>query len=84
MSFLAKHFKVSNLDSYKTGLCESQIWACNINTYFDTDAVVRRCSVKKRCSLKFHKIHRKTPVPETLANVLPCEFLWNFLRIPFL
>ena len=44
---------------------------------------------KKRCSLKFHKIHRKTPVP--------CSFikkrLWHrcfpenfakFLRIPFL
>ena len=51
MSFLAKHFKVSNLDSYKTGLCESQIWVCNINTYFDTEAVVRRYSVKKKGAL---------------------------------
>ena len=54
MSFWAKHFKVSNLDSYsyKTGLFESQIWVCNINTYFDTEAVVRRCSVKKKVLLK--------------------------------
>ena len=37
--------------------------------FFVTDryleAVVRRCSVKK-CSHKFRRIHRKTPVPETL------------------
>ena len=52
MSFLAKHFKVSNLDSYKTGLCESQIWVCNINTYFDTEAVVWRYSVKKKVLFK--------------------------------
>ena len=34
---------------------------------------------KTRCSEKFHKIHRKTPVPkfikkETLAQVFSCEF----------
>ena len=29
------------------------------------EAVVRRCSVK-RCSWKFHKIYRKTPMPESL------------------
>ena len=35
---------------------------------------------KKRCSLKFRKIHRKTPVPESLfkkeipAQVFSCEF----------
>ena len=36
---------------------------------------------KKRCSLKFRKIHRKTPVPgcnfiekETLAQAFSCEF----------
>ena len=31
------------------------------------EAVVQTCSVK-RCSEKFHKIHRKTPVPESLFN----------------
>ena len=30
-----------------------------------SEAVVQRCSVK-RCSWKFYKIHRKTPVPESL------------------
>ena len=29
---------------------------------------------KKRCSKKFCKIHRKTPVPEPLAEVFSCEF----------
>ena len=29
-----------------------------------TEVVVRRCSVKK-CSYKFRKIHRKTPVPDS-------------------
>ena len=35
---------------------------------------------KKMCSWKFHKIHRKTPVPETLlkketlVQVFSCEF----------
>ena len=28
------------------------------------EAVTQRCSIK-RCSLKFRKIHRKTPVPES-------------------
>ena len=28
----------------------------------------------KRCSWKFRKIHRKTPVPEALAQVFSCEF----------
>ena len=53
-----------------------------------------RCSVK-RCSWKFRKIHRKTPVPESLF--FSCNFikmrLWlkcfpvnfvKFLRTPFL
>ena len=31
-----------------------------------SEAVVRMCSAKKRCSWKFRKIHRKTPVPKTL------------------
>ena len=31
----------------------------------NAEAIVRRCSVK-RCSLKFHKIHRKAAVPEAL------------------
>ena len=31
----------------------------------DAEEVVRRCSVKK-VFLKFYKIHRKTPVPESL------------------
>ena len=30
-----------------------------------TEAVTRSCSVKK-CSLKFRKIHRKAPVPDSL------------------
>ena len=33
-----------------------------------------RCSRKKRCSYKFNKIHRKTPVLETLAQVFSQEF----------
>ena len=28
----------------------------------------------KRCPSKFHKTHRKTPVPESLTQVLSCEF----------
>ena len=32
-----------------------------------TEAVVRRCSVKK-LFLKISQIHRKTPVPESLFN----------------
>ena len=28
----------------------------------------------KRCPSKFHKPHRKTPVPESLTQVLSCEF----------
>ena len=56
--------------------------------------VVQRCS-EKRCSYKFHKIHRKTPVPESLclrpATLLAKKF-WHryfsvnfvkFLRAPF-
>ena len=27
---------------------------------------------KKMCSWKFHKIHRKTPVPETFYNKVAC------------
>ena len=42
----------------------------------------RRCSVKKKCSQKFCKILRKTPVPESLFNkvagplaqLFSCEF----------
>ena len=46
----------------------------------EPEAVVQTCSVKK-CFLKFHKIHRKTPVPkkETLAQVFSCEFCFCFL-----
>ena len=29
---------------------------------------------RKRCSSKFHKIHRKSPVPKTLAQMFSCEF----------
>ena len=62
------------------------------NTYCDplkrilqnTEEVVQRCSVKK-CFLKFHKIHKKTPVPESLfkkvAGLKPAillkKGLWN-------
>ena len=37
------------------------------------EAVFRKCSLKKMF-LKFLKIYRKTPVPESLAQVFPCEF----------
>ena len=56
-----------------------------------SEAVVQRCSVK-RCSLKFHKIHRKTLVPGSLfyqiaglrqfvkfVNTLFTEHLWWLL-----
>ena len=62
----------------------------------NSEAVVRRCSVK-RCSQKFLKIHRKTPVPqtcnfikkETLVQGVSCEFCeisknTFFYRIPLL
>ena len=82
MLFLAKHFKVSNLDSYsyKKSLFESQIWVCNIDSCFDSGAVVRRCSVKR----VLLKIHRKTPVPETLAKVFFCEFCEIFKNTFFI
>ena len=37
----------------------------NTRTYLLTEAVVQRCSVKK-VLVKFVKIHRKIPVPESL------------------
>ena len=43
------------------------------------EAVVWRSSLK-RCSLKFRKIHRKTPVPESLFNKVAgsaCNFIKN-------
>ena len=54
-----------------------------------TEAVFQRCSVKKDGLIKFDKIHRKTPVPEslqacnfikkeTLTQVFPCEFFKIF------
>ena len=47
-----------------------------------TEAVTRGVFYAKRCSLIFHKIHRKTPVPKPLlkyrfrpqAQLLYCEF----------
>ena len=48
---------------------------------------------KKMCSWKFHKIHRKTPVPETIFNKVAGLSLWyrcfpmnfvKFLRTTFL
>ena len=56
----------------------------------------QRCSVKRRCSQKFRKFHRKTPAPETLFQrpaTLFKKSLWRrffpvnfakFLRAPFL
>ena len=44
-----------------------------------TDVVTQKCSVKK-VFLKLHKVHMKTPVPESLfslealAQVFSCEF----------
>ena len=35
---------------------------------YSTDAVVQRCSVKKGCSENFWKIHKKTPVTESLIS----------------
>ena len=59
----------------------------NFNFYSKSSIIrstQRRCSVKKRYSYKFHKIHWKAPVPglqasnfikkETLAQVFSCEF----------
>ena len=37
------------------------------------EAVVQRCSVRW-CPYKIRKIHRKTPVLETLAQMFSCEF----------
>ena len=31
-----------------------------------TQTFAWRCAVRKRCSQKFHKFHRKTPVPESI------------------
>ena len=41
----------------------------------------RRCSIKKRCSEKFPKIDRKTPVPGSLSKKTPSqkEHLWCLL-----
>ena len=44
----------------------------------------QRCSMKKRCSQKFRKIHRKTPVPETLSQASSCEFCEIFKNPLFL
>ena len=51
----------------------------------------RRCSLKKRCSQKFCKIHRNTPVPESLfKSTLLKKRLWfkcfpvKFLRTLYL
>ena len=43
-----------------------------------TEAVFQRCSVKKDGLIKLDKIHRKTPVPEALTQVFPCEFFKIF------
>ena len=57
-----------------------------------SEAVVQICYVKK-VFLKLHKIHRKTPVPESLFQTLLKKKLWhrcfpvnfvNYLRTPFL
>ena len=40
-------------------------FTCHINKYKLSEAVVGMSSVKK-CSWKFRKIHRITPVPEPL------------------
>ena len=46
-------------------------------------------ALKKRCSLKFSKIHRKTPVSESLfkkgdsGTVVFLWILWNFCKTPF-
>ena len=35
----------------------------------------RRCSIRKECSLKCCKIHRKTPGLESFARTLACNFI---------
>ena len=58
-TFFTKHFWVT-ASVFKT---ISNIYD---RTFF-TEAVAQRCSLK-RCSKKFRKIHRKTPVQEPLFN----------------
>ena len=40
---------------------------------YDPEAVARGCSVGK-VYFNFRKIHRKTPLPESLAQVFSCKF----------
>ena len=47
------------------------------------EAVAQRCSVK-RCSQKFRKIHRKTPVPKRLWHRCFSVNFPKFLRTPFI
>ena len=66
--------------------------------YKNTRSSHQRCSIIKRCSYIFRKIHRKTPVPgflclrlatllrkrlETLAPVFSCEFCEIYKNIFF-
>ena len=41
--------------------------SCLLQLWYQTEAVTQRRSVKK-VFLKFCKLHRKTPVPESLFN----------------
>ena len=43
------------------------VWSNSRGVKFTIEAIVQRCSVK-RCSYKFRKIHRKTPVPQSEEN----------------
>ena len=36
---------------------------------------------KKSCSYKFHKIHRKRPVPEPLFNKAVTKHLWTTVSV---
>ena len=49
--------------------------------YHRSEAVARRCSVKK-CSQKCRKVHRKTPVSESLSSFLIKlqALAWNFIK----
>ena len=51
---------------YQLGIVHEQLFLTTLNKgLIRIEAVVQKCSVK-RCSQKFHKIHRKTYAPEPL------------------
>ena len=55
--------------SFRYGYLTQVIFVMISSNMVATEAVSRRCTVKKKCSYKFRKIHRKTPVPESPGGV---------------